>query len=82
VIGGLGLTESEKSAKKPYIYPHRHCLYCGRIIEVKGRDYCLKCKPEYVKEQSKIKRSKRFQRYLLYYIIAVFAILVLVALFT
>lgn len=75
------MTENEKSAKKPYIYPHRHCLYCGRIIEVKGRDYCLKCKPEYVKEQSKIKRSKKFQRYLLYYIIAVFAILVLVALF-
>ncbi|MEJ5293484.1 MAG: DUF2116 family Zn-ribbon domain-containing protein [Candidatus Methanosuratincola sp.] len=75
------MTEIEKDAKKPYIYPHRHCLYCGRIIEVKGRDYCLKCKPEYVKEQSKINRSKKFQRFFLYYIIVVFAILVLVLLF-
>ncbi|MDD1775765.1 MAG: DUF2116 family Zn-ribbon domain-containing protein [Candidatus Methanomethylicus sp.] len=63
--------QSSEKPKKGYIYPHRHCAFCGRIIEVKGRDYCLKCKPEYQKEQGKINRSKKWQKYLMYYVIAV-----------
>jgi predicted nucleic acid-binding Zn ribbon protein len=65
------LSETEQIKKKTYIYPHRHCLYCGRMIEVKGRTYCLKCKPEYKKETSKVERSKKFQKIFLYYMIAI-----------
>jgi len=69
----------EERTKKVHIYPHRHCLYCGRMIEVKGRDYCLKCKPEYQKEQSKVGRSKTFRKMMLVYV-AILAI-VIVAIF-
>jgi predicted nucleic acid-binding Zn ribbon protein len=62
---------ADKLQKKPYIYAHRHCKFCGRTIEVKGREYCLKCKPEYQKEQSKIDKSRKYQKYLIYYVIAV-----------
>ena len=62
------MSETEQ-IKKPHIYPHKHCLYCGRMIEVKGRTYCLKCKPEYKKETSKIERSKKFQKALLFYMV-------------
>ena len=44
------------------------------MIEVKGREYCLKCKPEYQKEQNKLGRSKKFQKYLLYYIVVIFIV--------
>jgi predicted nucleic acid-binding Zn ribbon protein len=62
-------------AKKVHIYTHRHCLYCGRMIEVKGRDYCLRCKPEYQKEQSKVGRSKTFRKMMLIYI-AILAVVI------
>ncbi len=59
--------ESDRG-RKTHIYPHKHCLYCGRMIEVKGRDYCLRCKPEYLKEQSKVGRSKTFRKMMLIYV--------------
>ncbi len=73
---------TEKLQKKPYIYPHRHCAFCGRIIEVKGREYCLKCRPEYQKEQGKINRSRKYQKYLIYYVIAVAIIFVAVMIYS
>ncbi|MGQ9760055.1 MAG: DUF2116 family Zn-ribbon domain-containing protein [Candidatus Methanomethylicaceae archaeon] len=75
------MSEKSTSGRKPYIYPHRHCIYCGRIIEVKGRNYCLKCKPEYEKEVSKTTRSQKFQKFLKYYIIVVVSILVVIFLY-
>jgi predicted nucleic acid-binding Zn ribbon protein len=73
------LSEAEQVKKKPYIYQHRHCVYCGRMIEVKGRTYCLRCKPEYTKETAKVDRSKKFQKMLLVYMVIV--VVVIVALF-
>lgn len=67
--------------KRSYIYPHRHCQYCGRMIEVRGRPYCLKCKPDHEKEQSRIKRSKRMQRLTLIYVAAVVVVFVVLLLF-
>lgn len=64
-----------ESVKKVHVYPHRHCLYCGRMIEVKGRDYCLRCKPEYQKEQSKVGRSKSFRKMMLIYV-AILAVVI------
>jgi len=72
------LTDGEKT-RKPYVYPHRHCAYCGRMIEVKGRSYCLKCKPEFEKDQGKQKRSKRYRQFLIAYavvIVIVFVVLI------
>ena len=68
--------------KKPYIYPHRHCAYCGRMIQVKGRPYCLKCKPEFEKQQSRKKRSKLMQRLTFIYIAAVVVVFAILLLFT
>ncbi len=64
----MSIDKPQAPAKKQYIYPHRHCQYCGRLIEVKGRAYCLKCRPEYQKEQSKIRRSSQFQKAFMVYI--------------
>ena len=69
-----------EKARGPYIFPHRHCLYCGRMIEVQGRSYCLKCKPEYQKEQSKIGRSNKMLKLLIAYaigVIVIFAVLLI-----
>jgi predicted nucleic acid-binding Zn ribbon protein len=69
-----------EKARRPYIFPHRHCLYCGRMIEVQGRSYCLKCKPEYQKEQSKIGRSNKMRKLLIAYaigVIVIFAVLLI-----
>jgi predicted nucleic acid-binding Zn ribbon protein len=69
-----------EKARRPYIFPHRHCLYCGRMIEVQGRSYCLKCKPEYQKEQSKIVRSNKMRKLLIAYaigVIVIFAVLLI-----
>lgn len=78
--------KQEKTApaakRRPYIYPHRHCVYCGRMIEVKGRDYCLKCKPEYQKELSKRSRSQKFQKFMKYYIVAIVILLVGIVLYS
>lgn len=71
------MSEIEKT-RRPHIFPHRHCLYCGRMIEVQGRSYCLKCKPEYQKEQSKIGQSNRMRKLLIVYgvaVIVIFAVL-------
>jgi predicted nucleic acid-binding Zn ribbon protein len=68
----------EKEKKKPYIYPHKHCIYCGKMITVEGRDYCLKCKPEHEKETSKIQRSKKIQKFINYYIIAVLVLFIII----
>jgi len=76
------LSETEQIKKKPYVYPHRHCLYCGRMIEVKGRTYCLKCKPEYQKETSKVERSKKFQKLLFYYMIFLGVLIVVLFLYS
>lgn len=75
---------SDKSAgeRKPYIYPHRHCIYCGKMIEGKNRNYCLKCKPEYRKEVSKTERFQKFQKLLKYYIIILVVILAIVFLYS
>jgi len=69
----------EKQQKKQYVYPHKHCIYCGRMIEVRGREYCLKCKPEHEKELSKIGRSKKFRKFLVIYV-AIVAIAILAVL--
>lgn len=71
------MSQTEKT-KRPYIFPHRHCLYCGRMIEAQGRSYCLKCKPEYQKEQSKIGRSNKMRKFLIAYAIGVIVIFVVV----
>ncbi|GEM_PF-1526129 len=68
--------------KKPYIYPHKHCNYCGRMIELRGRDYCYKCRNEHGKEQSKIERNKRYRKYLKYYVIAIAIIFVVVIIYS
>lgn len=69
-------------AKKVHIYSHRHCLYCGRMIEVKGRDYCLRCKPEYQKEQSKVTRSKTYRKMMLVYIAMLAVVIVAIFLYS
>ncbi|MBC7112758.1 MAG: DUF2116 family Zn-ribbon domain-containing protein [Candidatus Methanomethyliales bacterium] len=78
--------EKEPSApsikRKPYIYPHRHCIYCGRMIEVKGRDYCLRCKPEYQKEISKRSKTQKFQKFLKFYVIGIIILLVGIVLYS
>jgi predicted nucleic acid-binding Zn ribbon protein len=74
------LTDGEKT-KKQYIFPHRHCVYCGRMIEVKGRSYCLKCKPEFEKDQGKKKKSKRYRQFLIAYaviVVIVFVVLIFI----
>lgn len=76
------MSEAEQIQKRSYIYQHRHCLYCGRMIEVKGRTYCLRCKPEYTKETSKVERSKKFQKMLLYYMIALGVVIVALLLYS
>jgi len=76
------LSETEQLKKKPHIHPHRHCLYCGRMLEVKGRSYCLKCKPEYQKATSKVERSKKFQKVLLYYMIFLGVLIVVLFLYS
>jgi len=76
------LSEAEQIKKKPHVYPHKHCLYCGRMIEVKGRAYCLKCKPEYKKEESKISRSRKFQKLLFYYMIFLGVVIVALILYS
>jgi predicted nucleic acid-binding Zn ribbon protein len=68
--------------KKVHIHPHRHCLYCGRMIEVKGRDYCLRCKPEYQKEQSKVGRSKTFRKMMLIYVAILGVVIVAIYLYS
>lgn len=60
-----------KQQKKPYVYPHKHCNYCGKMIEIKGRDYCFKCRTEHGKEESKIARNKKFKKLFKYYLIFV-----------
>jgi len=72
---------SQLKEEKPYIYPHKHCIYCGRMIEVSSRNYCLKCKPEYQKEISKLQREKKFQKIMTYYLIAIFTILVIMIIY-
>ncbi len=67
-----------QAKKRPYVYPHKHCNYCGKMIELKGRDYCFKCRTEHGKEQSKISRNKKFRKYFMYYI-AFVAVLFVVA---
>lgn len=52
------------------------------MIEVKGRDYCLKCKPEYQKELSKRSRSQKFQKFMKYYIVAIVILLVGIVLYS
>jgi cell division protein FtsL len=50
------------------------------MIEVQGRSYCLKCKPEYQKEQSKIGRSNKMLKLLIAYaigVIVIFAVLLI-----
>jgi predicted nucleic acid-binding Zn ribbon protein len=70
------MSENEKEkTRKPYVFPHKHCPYCGRMIDVKGRQYCLKCKPEYEKEQAKTSRSKRMQRFFVVYIVIIVILL-------
>lgn len=76
------MSETEQVKKKPHVYPHRHCLYCGRMIEVKGRTYCLKCKPEHQKESSKVERSKKFRKMLLYYMIFLGILIVVLVLYS
>lgn len=71
----------EEGNRKVHIYPHRHCLYCGRMIEVKGRDYCLRCKPEYQKEQSKVGRSKAFRKMMLIYVAILGVVIVALVLY-
>jgi len=78
----LLLSEAEQIKKSSHIYQHRHCLYCGRMIEVKGRTYCLKCKPEYAKETAKVDRSKKFQKLLIVYMIALGVVIVALLLYT
>lgn len=67
--------------EKPYIYPHKHCIYCGRMIEVSSRDYCLKCKPEHQKETSKLQRERKLQKIMTYYLFAMFALLIAVIIY-
>jgi len=67
-----------QAKKRPYVYPHKHCNYCGKMIELKGRDYCFKCRTEHGKEQSKISKNKKFRKYFMYYI-AFVAVLFVVA---
>jgi len=76
------VTPAPASKRKPYIYQHRHCVYCGRMIEVKGRDYCLRCKPEYQKEVSKRSRAQKFQKFLKFYIIGIIILLVGIVLYS
>jgi predicted nucleic acid-binding Zn ribbon protein len=83
IVNAAVTEKPQKQKQQQQIFPHRHCAYCGRMIEVRGRDYCLKCKPEYQKEQGKLGRSKKFQKYLLYYIVAIciiFGILIIYSL--
>jgi hypothetical protein len=44
------------------------------MIEVQGRSYCLKCKPAFEKEQSKIGRSNRMRKFLIAYVVVVIVI--------
>ncbi|MCS7098563.1 MAG: hypothetical protein NZ922_06265, partial [Candidatus Methanomethyliaceae archaeon] len=63
---------------KTYIYQHKHCIYCGRMIEVSTREYCLKCKPEHQKKISKLERERKIQRALSYYLFAMIALLIII----
>jgi predicted nucleic acid-binding Zn ribbon protein len=71
-----------KQQKKQYVYPHKHCNYCGRMIEIKGRDYCFKCRTEHGKEESKIARNKKFKKYFKYYLIFVAIMFVAVIIYS
>jgi hypothetical protein len=51
------------------------------MIEVKGRDYCLRCKPEYQKEQSKVGRSKTFRKAMLIYVAILAVVIVALVLY-
>jgi len=68
--------------KKPYVYPHKHCNYCGKMIELRGRDYCFKCKTEHGKEQSKISKNKKYRRYFMYYVAFVAILFVAVIIYS
>jgi len=73
------LSEGERT-RKVYIFPHKHCLYCGKMLESKGRPYCLKCKPVHEKQQAMTNRNKKVQKILIVYTIAVVAVSALIAL--
>jgi len=51
------------------------------MIEVKGRDYCLRCKPEYQKEQSKVGKSKTFKKMMLIYVAILGVVIVAILLY-
>ncbi|RLE49952.1 MAG: hypothetical protein DRJ31_03050 [Candidatus Methanomethylicota archaeon] len=54
--------KEQESSEQPYIYPHRHCVICGKMIEVLDRPYCLKCKAEYERRMKREKRLEALQK--------------------
>jgi len=53
----------EEKREKPYIYPHKHCVICGKMLEMDyPRPYCRKCREEYEKRKKAEARARRFER--------------------
>ncbi len=56
---GIILSKFDKYKKTTdtYIYPHKHCLKCGQMIE-ETETYCVDC----LKKIEEKKQKKRFKR--------------------
>jgi len=63
-------SSKQDKEEQPYIYPHRHCVICGKMIEVLDRPYCLKCKSEYERRMKKERRTSIIQKMLMVYAVA------------
>ncbi|MBS7644279.1 DUF2116 family Zn-ribbon domain-containing protein [Candidatus Bathyarchaeota archaeon] len=72
----------EQSTEKNYIYPHRHCLICGKMIEDSTKQVCSKrCQEIYDLRMKKAQRRRRFIIYIIIYSAALFFVMLFASVF-
>ncbi|MHA1724342.1 MAG: DUF2116 family Zn-ribbon domain-containing protein [Promethearchaeota archaeon] len=53
--------ERHKKSDEPYIYPHKHCLKCGNMID-EAHTYCSACYKKMQQKKSKKRKRRWFKK--------------------